>query len=258
MNISTVNKRQNTLLRTESKPSAPASKPKAQANPAEDQVNLGQASERVNWTDVKALGGLALAGGAIGATPVLGAGIGAFEMSMGSIFGDGESLLGSTRGLIQVASNIAGSASLAMGFLPGAVLGLGASALISGGAFVADNMMGKELMTSEPPMAKEPPSEDKPQPPSAGRLAKAAGIGAMTTALGAAPGFGLLMGLNAGAADSEDDRPFQSLSAITTYTRMAGAAVSLLTLNPTPYIATVAANAVALGVDNAVATYKEG
>ena len=141
---------QTTLNHSNRVPSRPESsarpttqKPSAQL-PSES-VSIG-GEKRINWTDIKELGRLAAGGAIIGGTPVLGASLGVFELAATSTF-DGDFSL---RGATTLALNAAGTVSLFAGYLPGAALGLGGSALMGAGSFVADNLYGKTLTTTEP------------------------------------------------------------------------------------------------------------
>ena len=80
----------------------------------------------------------------MGGTPVLGAGLGLFELGATSTFAGEFSL----RGAATLALNVAGTASLLAGYLPGAAMGLGGSAMMGAGSFVADNLHGKTLLTA--------------------------------------------------------------------------------------------------------------
>jgi hypothetical protein len=135
-------------------------------------------------------------------------------------------------------------------------LGLGGSALLGAGSFVADNLHGKTLTTTEPREKK--PEEPKPEF-SPGRLGKSATAGVLGAAFTAIPGFGLLMGLNAGDA-YRPDRP-QGLPPLlvggTTIARIGGAVASAATGNPLPYMAAVGLNSAVMGTHNAILTYKE-
>ena len=88
-----------------------------------------------------------------------------------------------------------------------------------------------------------------------GRLGKSVGTGLVTTAFGAMPGFGLLMGLNAG-----DSTAFEGTTSImmgvTTLARVGGVVASAVTGSAAPYVAGVALNAVTMGVGSAVAEYR--
>lgn len=188
----------------------------------------------------------------MGGTPVLGAGLGLADLAATSTFAGGFSL----RGAATLALNVAGTASLFAGYLPGAALGLGGSALMGAGSFVADNLHGKTLTTTEP---REKKSEEPSPEFSLGRLGKSATAGVMGAAFTAIPGFGLLVGLNAGDAHHRPGMP-KGLPPLlvggTTIARVGGAIASVATANPVPYMAAVGLNSVVMGIDNAILNYK--
>jgi hypothetical protein len=253
MNIQHTLNHQRKPIQTRAKATNAKDGAKAQPENTEDRVTLGDSQKRVNWADVKELGTLGVLGTAIGATPLIGAGLGLFEISAATTFGDGISDCG--RGIAGLACNLFGTASLAAGFIPGAVLGLGASGLIGAAAFVGDNMMGKTLFTDAP--VEKRPVEQKSEF-SAGRLLNSVGVGALTTAVGAIPGIGLLMGINAAGQSpgyGEERGGVPSVVGMGNLVRMGGAVTSVLTMNPLPYMVGVAASATALGVDNALLSY---
>lgn len=154
-------------------------------------------------------------------------------------------------------ANVVGTASLALGWDAGAIAGLGVSAAM--GVIVAGNLDPSALMTDAPREISKPKPPAHEVPFSVGRLAKAAGAGVMSAAVGAVPGFGYIVGANAAAynEEKEDRGGLPTLVGLTQLGRLGGAAASVLTMNPLPYVVAVGASAVALGLDNALLTYSD-